>query len=213
MNQLLEVRLVNMRESLDALAGAVDDNLRAVLLRLTCDKTITASAPMTDVDGLARAAREKCLQFVAREHPLANDLKYAMAALRVGHDYERIQELAAALHKRTDKLAGSPLQDVAQDMTGIMADILKLHEIIRRTWQRDRNDLSLPNLKPQVSALTATIYSQIHAIQNKIMDAITNGGGHAEIFVELVLACRHLKRIANTMELIPDELHAFDKQE
>ena len=213
MNQLLEGRLINLRESLDILASAVDDNLRAVLLRLTCDKTISASSPLTDIDALARVTREKCLHFVAREHPLANDLKFAMAALRVGHDYERIQELAVALNKRSEKLTGSPLQDVAQDMTGIMADILKLHDIVRRTWQRDRKDSSLPNLKPEVSALTLTIYAQISTIQNKIMEAITSGNGSAETFVELVLACRHLKRIANTMELIPDELHAFDKQE
>ena len=213
MNQILEVRMESLRDSLDNLAAAVDDNLRTVLLRLTCDTTITARAPMTDIDGLAQIARERCLLFVAREHPLANDLKYAMAALRVGHDYERIQELAIALNKRTDHLSGSPLQDVAKDMTGIMADILKLHEIVQRTWQRDRKDSGLPNLKPEVSALAAMIYVQIGAIQNKIMEAIAGGGGNAETFVELVLACRHIKRIANTMDSIPDELYAFDKVE
>lgn len=213
MNQLLEVRLDSLRDSLDSLADAIDDNLRAVLLRLTCDSTITASAPLADIDSLARVTRERCLLFVAREHPLAKDLKYAMAALRVGHDYERIQELGVALNKRTDRLTGSPLQEVVQDMTGIMADILKLHEIVRRTWQRDRHDSALPSLKPQVSSLAVTIYSQIGEIQNKIMEAIAAGGGSAETFVDLVLACRHLKRIANTMESIPDELHAFDDLE
>lgn len=212
MNPLLEVRLESLQDSLDKLSTAVDENLRAVLFSLTCDNS-ASKTPYTDVASLAQLSRERCLLLVAREHPIANDLKYAMGALRVGHDYERIQELAIALHKRIDLLRGTPMQDVVQDMTGIMADILNLHEIVRRTWQRDRKDSTLPNLKPQVSAIAGGIYVRIAAIQNKIMELISFGGGSPEMFVELVLACRHLKRIANTMEAIPDELHAFDKRE
>ena len=212
MNPLLEVRLESLQDSLDKLSMTVDENLRSVLFSLTCDTTV-AHIPLKDISVLAQKSRERCLLLVAREHPLANDLKYAMAALRVGHDYERIHELSVSLHKRVDLLRGTPMQDVVQDMTGIMADILKLHEIVRHTWQRDRRDQSTPALKPQVSAIVSTIYSRIAAIQNKIMELIAKGGGSPEMFVELVLACRHIKRIANTMEAIPDELHAFDKRD
>lgn len=209
MNQLLEARLEGLRESLDKLSATVDENLRSVLLRLTCDKTVTASAPLEAVEPLARAARERCLLLVAREHPMANDLKYAMAALRVGQDYERIQDLAVALNKRIDRLTGTPVQEVVQDMTGVMADILKLHEKVRQTWQRDQKTAET-QLKAGISALYSTVQSRITAIQSKIMEAISRGGGDAEIYVEIVLACRHLKRIAQTMEAIPAELHAFD---
>ena len=209
---LLDARLEGLQEALDHLATAVDENLRAVLLGLTCDKNNPMSAKLTDTFALAHAARERCLMLVAREHPLANDLKYSMAALRVGHDYERIQELALALHRRVEQLRGTPVQELVQDMTGIMADILKMHEVVRSTWQRDRQDVTLPSVKPRVSTIAAGVYARISVIQNKIIEVIARGGGNAEMFVELVLACRHLKRICNTMEAIPDELHAFDRQ-
>jgi phosphate transport system protein len=201
----------SLRDALEKLSIAVDDNLRSVLLKLTCDKSVSASAPMVDVDGLARTVRERCLLLLAREHPMAHDLKFSMAALRVGHDYERVNELANALIRRIDRLTGTPVQDLMQDMTGVMADILKLHEIVRRTWLRDRGQLTGDDMKPQVAARSAVVSSQISVIQNKIMEAIARGGNDAETFVEVVLACRHLKRIATTLEAIPDELNAFDK--
>jgi phosphate transport system protein len=209
-NQLLEARLEALRDSLDKLSATVDENLRAVLLRLTCDKTVTESSPLVSIEEHARTARERCLLLVAREHPMAGDLKYAMAALRVGQDYERIHDLALALNRRIDKLTGTSIQEVVQDMTGVMADILKMHEHVRQTWQRDRKG-NMPDMMPQISGLYVTVQSRITEIQTKIMEAISRGGGDAEMYVEVVLACRHLKRIAQTMESIPDELRAFDR--
>src|SRR5438067_11733435 len=121
-NQLLEVRLEQLRQALDSFAALVDENLRSLLRRLTCDKSFDANQALQPIDNLARLTRERCLLLVARQQPLAHDLKYAMAALRVGHDYERIQELADSLNKRIARLQGTPIENVLRDMTGVMAD-------------------------------------------------------------------------------------------
>jgi phosphate uptake regulator len=210
MNPTLESRLDALRDALDNLAHMVDENLRAVMLRLTLEQDISQHSPLVVIDQVAADAREKCLLLVAREHPLATDLKYAMAALRVGHDYERIQELTLALGKRVERLRGGPLQQLVREMTGIMSKILKLHEIVQRTWQRGEG--KTPLVMADVQLLVGDIDAQITALQNRIMDAIADGGTNPEVFVELVLACRHLKRILNTLQMIPDELHAFDKK-
>jgi phosphate transport system protein len=210
-NPLLEFRMDSLRESLDALAAVVDENLRTVLLRLTCDEAVATEEPLIDIAALARTTRERCLLLVAREHPMAHDLKYAMAVLRVGHDYERVDDLAHALNTRVERLRGTPSQDVIQDMTGVMADILKMHEVVRKTWQRDRNDLSLPNVKPEVDQLAAVVLRGVSDIQVKTLEAVARGDSSPEVLVELVLACRHLKRIANLLQTVPDELHSFDE--
>lgn len=212
-NSLLESRLETLRHSLDALSTAIDDNLRTLLLCLTCDKLDGNEKALVNIDTLARNARERCLLLVAREHPMARDLKYAMGALRIGHDYERIQELAAALHKRVEHLAGTPMEDIIQDMTGVMADILKLHEVVRCTWHSERQLLAFPNQQPKIDSLSSAIHAGVASVQQKIVARISEGRARAEIFVDLVLACRHLKRIADLMETIPDELHSFDRTE
>jgi len=208
-NPLLEARLESLRQALDALSGIVDENLHSLLRQLTCDKTFDRTT-LIPLDEQARLTRERCLLLVARQQPLANDLKYAMGALRVGHDYERVHELSEALNKRITRLQGTPMQNVIQDMTGVMADILKLHEVVRRTWQRERADLALPNLRPQVEGFSAAVNSGISKIQTETIEAISKGYGSSEMLVDLVLACRHLKRIASLLEAVPDELHSFD---
>jgi hypothetical protein len=102
------------------------------------------------------------------------------------------------------------MAEVIQDMTGVMADMLNLHQIVRRTWQRDRTDNSLPNLKPQVQTMTMGVLEGVSRIQTQTLTAISEGRGSPEILVELVLACRHLKRISHMLESIPDELVSFE---
>ena len=209
-NPLLEARLLSLRESLDALAAVVDENLRAVLRKLTCDEHVNNDTPLRPVNDLAKQSRECCLLLVARQQPIASDLKYAMGVLRVGHDYERIQELAESLNTRVQRLRGTPMQEIIRDMTGVMADILKLHDVIRSIWTRDRDSLCVPNLHPQVEAITTSISAGVAKIQSETIAAISSGRGTAETLVELVVACRHIKRISNTMQAIPEELHSFD---
>src|SRR4051794_10777961 len=107
----------------------MDDNLRAVLHQFTCDDT-AADLPLKSIDALAKTTLQQCMLLMAKEHPFAGDLKYAMGALRVGHDYERIQELAVSLNKRIAILRTSPFKGICQDMTGVMADILGMHDLV-----------------------------------------------------------------------------------
>ncbi len=197
-----------MRRSLDELSAAMDDNLRGVLHKLTCDES-AADVPLKNLDPLAKAARENCLMLLAKEHPFASDLKYAMGALRVGHDYERIQEIAESLNKRIVILRKSTFKGICQDMTGVMADILSMHEIVRHLWQRNQAEEDLKMLSAQQTKLFAGIQVSILAIQNRIMSSISAEKTDAEAIVEIVLACRHLKRIAGTLNSMPEELHSF----
>lgn len=208
MNMILETRLDKMRRSLDELSAAMDDNLRNLLHKLTCDES-AAPMPLKNLDALAKAARENCLMLLAKEHPFAGDLKYAMGALRVGHDYERIQEIAESLNKRVSILHKTAFKGICQDMTGVMADILSMHEIVRHLWKRNQSDDDLKMLAAQQMKLFAGIQVSILAIQNQIMSSISSEKTDAESIVEIVLACRHLKRIAATLNSMPEELHSF----
>jgi phosphate uptake regulator len=207
-NPILEARLETLRRTLNELSAAVDDNLRAVLSLLTCDST-TTNVSLKSISGLARQARESCLLLLAKEHPLANDLKFAMSALRVGHDYERIQELAEALQKRITVLRKSAFKDICQEMTGVMADILSMHEIVRVVWRRNKPETDEKMLQAQQEKLSADIQVSILNIQSRIMNSIAAQNGEPEMVVEVVLACRHLERIAGLLVAIPGELHSF----
>jgi phosphate uptake regulator len=205
---LLELRLDNLRRALDELSITVDDNLRTVLHQLTCDDA-SAGMPLKSIDALGRAARENCMMLMAKEHPFASDLKYAMAALRVEHDYDRIQELLEALHRRIAVLRSSSFKEICQDMTGVMADILEMHELVRRTFRRNLAESDIKLLSAQQEKLNAGIQVSILTIQNRILSSIAGERRDPETIVEVVLACRHLKRIASSLNSMPEEMHTF----
>jgi phosphate transport system protein len=208
-NPHLEVKLDRLREALDSLGAAIGENLNTVWQRLSTQDSAPPK-PLNSVDDLVRITKERCLGLVALQSPVARDLRFAMGALRVEHDYERIQELAQSLNQRAERLRGSPVQSITHDMAGVMAKIVELHNIVCRTWKRDQSESEKTTIKPHVDERCSAIRASIAEIQARTMEAITKGEGSAEMLVELVLACRHLKRIEGLLQAIPDELHSFD---
>ena len=207
MNRLLEDRLDFLRSTLDELWHGFDEHLQILLINLTGDTRMEKKHPKK-MDPLTKSVRDKCLEFIIREHPLAHDLKFAMAALRVGHDYERMQELCGTLNRRVEFLRNTQFRELCRDMTGVVADLLNLNKLVQGTWKRDNRD-ALPALRVEVSALSANIHSVITKLQTRILESMALASGNAEAYVELVLACRHLKRIAGLMASVPDEMVAF----
>src|ERR1039457_1908439 len=139
MNQLLEDRLDILRTTLDELWLAFDENLQILLIDLTGDTTTPRAAPKP-LNPFAKTVRDKCLEFMVREHPLAHDLKFAMVALRVGQDYERMQEISATLNRRVEYLRNTNFQDICREMTGVVADILNMNKLAQGVWKRDHRD-------------------------------------------------------------------------
>src|SRR5579862_3124498 len=155
MNRLLEDRLDALRTTLDQLSSTLDENLQILLLNLTCDPAAKKSTPKP-IDELARAVREKCLEFMVREHPMAHDLKFAMATLRVGQDYERMGEISLTLNKRVEFLRHTAFQDICKGMTGVMAAVLNMNKLVQNTWKRAHRALIAPT-QAQVAKLAKQV--------------------------------------------------------
>ncbi len=225
-NRLLEERLRAVSDTLDALAAGVDANLRRVHGRLLSENKAVNPDPLQSMDDLARTARSAAFLLVARSQPLARDLKFAMGALRVAHDYERIQELTLAFNERINRLANTPVETFLADMSGVVGQILEMHSIVSRIWHRtaptatdtttgpvstsSETAVIHPEPKSRVLALIAATEAELAEIQNSIVEAVAKGYGSPEMLVELVLSCRHLQRITQLMEGIPDDAHSFD---
>ena len=214
-NRLLEERLRTVSDTLDALAAGVEANLRRVHVRLLSENKATVAEPLQSMDEPARAARSAAFLLVARSQPMATDLKFAMGALRVAHDYERIQELTMSFNERINRLANTPVENFLQDMSGVVAQILEMQSVVSRTWHRTPPNSPAaavpagPEPKSRVLALIAATEAELAAIQNSIVEAVAKGYGSPEMLVELVLSCRHLQRITQLMEGIPDDAHSF----
>jgi hypothetical protein len=61
----------------------------------------------------------------------------------------------------------------------------------------------------QQEKLAAEIHLAIVNIQNRITSSINAEGQDPEAVIEVVLACRHVKRVANLLIGLPEEMQAF----
>ena len=209
-NLQLEARMQQLSATLDRLAAAFSENLKRTLNFGRSGEPGAKGPGPEPISDIARAAREECLLFVTREHPLARDLRYAMAALRIEHDYERANELVEAYHERLQVLRNAPFFDICQELTAIGEEILHLATLIRATWQWNAPDD--PGLPESIRRTMASIRANLTATQERILDKIADQKGSPAMLAELVLACRHLKRLAVLLESIPEEKTAFDRR-
>jgi phosphate uptake regulator len=201
-NERLEARKTSVRAALMDLATAVDENLRAVHLLLTTEEEVAQGLAFQPTEALAEAVMDRSMEFLGLQSPVATDLRWAMAVIRAGKDYERVQNLAAALLRRVKVLSSTLLAEILHAMTEVTSEVLALHRLILELLG---GRVTLAEIQPQLKLRYATIEARLAEVENLAIGAMVEGDEGAENLRELVLATRHLKRISDEMAVIPGE--------
>src|SRR5512145_1887973 len=90
------------------------------------------------IDRLEIDIEERCLRLLALQQPLAGDLRFITAALKISNDLERVGDHAVNIAGSTTRLAGQPQLKPLTDIPR-MADkaVAMLHESLDAFVQRD----------------------------------------------------------------------------
>ena len=112
------------------------------------------------------------------------------------------------LEDRLEALRNTNFQDICREMTGVVADILNMNKLAQGVWKRDHR-AALESIRSEMRKLSERVLPAIAKIQTRILESIPLAEGNAEAYVEMVLACRHLKRVASLMATVPEELVPF----
>lgn len=173
-------------------------------------------APDADeFEDAAEELRKACMTFVALEHPVASDLKFPMAALRSGQDYERIFELSTSLWKRisgdghgSEKGIRLIHGDAAHAVLTAATAAKSFHAVICqcRLNMTSENWQFIEKAGSEYMMLTKTL---VENAQEKIKQTMNDPAVTAEAKVEIVLAARHIKRIVSLMFDIIEEFRAI----
>lgn len=122
----MTVHLINAIEQLKkgilALATLVEENLlKAVRALETRDPKLARSIIDGDdeVDRLEVALEEDCLKILALHQPVAIDLRYIVAVLKINNDLERIGDLAVNIAERAEDLSARERVEVGFDYRGM----------------------------------------------------------------------------------------------
>jgi len=157
MNMIFARENENLKESILRLAGEVEMRLSDVLKAVEKrdkETLLTLMELDCEIDEREVQIEEECLKILALHQPVARDLRFVIAVLKINNDLERIGDIVVNIADRGVRLAAFPVSDlqekimrmgrIAREMLKdsldalIALDVRKAAEVIGRDDEVDR---------------------------------------------------------------------------
>lgn len=193
--------LADLRADVDWLGALAEEAVRGAAAALVGDDARKAELVIAgddDLDALFVSLEERAYTLMARQAPVAVDLRFLVSSLRVMSDYERTGDLAVSIAKLA--AVDWTRESTSLILLGQMADTaLDLIASARRAW-RDK-DLELAATLERRDDALDTCFQRLaaHLLEQDGPDA-------SGLVFHALLAGRHLERIADHAVAVGDRV-------
>ncbi len=196
--------LIKLNKKLLKLSTMVEDRVRkAAEVISTQDPVDIQSLIVSDyeVDEMEVEIEEDCLKILALHQPVASDLRFIIAVIKINNEIERIADTAVNIAIRVETISKCAPLELDFDFS-IMTDKV----IIMLKLSLD----SLVNRDANIARKVFLIDDEVDALRNqaykKITEMIPLHTGHAGCLINTYLLARHLERIADRATNIAEEV-------
>jgi phosphate transport system protein len=153
------------------------------------------------IDRMELDIDERCLRLLALQQPMARDLRFITAALKICNDLERVGDhgvnIAGSVIRLADKPLLKPLIDIPR-MAELASDML--HESLDAFVRRDAEKARRICIRDDaVDQLNDQIFRELLSYMVEDPKTITRG-------MELILVARNLERVADLATNIAEEV-------
>jgi len=193
-----------LKKDILILSTKVEENLRdAVRSVIERDPSLAENVVHRDdeIDAMEVEVEEECLKILALFQPVAADLRFIVAALKINNDLERVGDIAVNIGERACYLAH-------QRPVKTAFDFAKMAELAQAMLRKSLD--ALVNLDPElarevciaddeVDELNRQIYVQVH-------NAIRKYPEDLESLIHCLGISRHLERVADLASNIGEEV-------
>ena len=135
---------------------------------------------------------ENCLKTLALHQPVAIDLRFIIAVLKINNDLERVGDLAVNVAERAAFLATQPPVDLSFDFQAMAR---QAQEMLKKSLD------ALVNLSAQQAREVLVSDDEIDAMNRQmyriVQEAIHAHPDQTESLIHMLSASRHLERIAD----------------
>ena len=172
--------------------AAINDAVMA-LLNLDSDLARQVIAGDDVIDDMERNIDRKCVEIIARQQPVASDLRDITSTLKLIMDLERIADHASDISERVLAICRHeeriPVPYDVSRMANITKEMLRgaLDSYVTRNEERAS---AIIELDDQVDAL-------YEGIKDYLIHLMKVDSGSVEQLVELLLICKYFERIAD----------------
>jgi len=207
----LQREIENLKKKLLALGARVETSVREATLSIEKRDEQLAQKLIDDdiiIDNIEVEIEEDCLKILALHQPVAIDLRFIVAVLKINNDLERIGDLAVNIAERALFLARQPKVDIAIDLVEMAHNAQSmLKKSLDALINRDAE------FAQQVCINDDIVDQMNRQMYLKVQEAILKNPEQMSSLIHLLSASRHLERIADhTTNIAEDVIYMIEGQ-
>jgi len=200
----LQREIEGLKKEILSLGAMVELSVREATLAIeTGDEVLARNVIEKDVkiDQKEVEVEESCLKILALYQPVAIDLRFIIAVLKINNDLERVGDLAVNIAERAAFLATQPKVSVSLDFAG-MANKAQL--MLKESLD------ALVNMSADLAREVCASDDEIDTMNRQmyliVQDGIRQHPEQLESLIHLLSASRHLERIADHATNIAEDV-------
>ncbi len=204
MTKHLQTELKNIRKRILSLGALVEENLRLAVDSIDQKNTRMAERAVNSdsrINEMEVEVEEECLKIIALHQPVAVDLRFLAAVIKINNDLERIGDEAVNIAERVISLASGPF--VAVDIEYVtMAE--KTQTMLKSSLD------AFVNLDVDLACKVIIKDDEVDTLNRRIIDKVIETTKerpeHVGSLISYVSIARYLERVADHATNIAEEV-------
>lgn len=204
MTRHIEHQIAQLKDSILRFGTIVEEAIsrsNTALFKQDVDLAQKVIANDGEIDRLEVELEEECLKILALYQPVAADLRFVVAVLKINNDLERIGDLASNIAKTVSQLTTSGPFNLPEEIS-IMAK--QAEEMVKNSL--DAVVQADPDLARQVRDDDDVVDAGRQAVRTLVMQQIKKNPEKVESLLQINSVSKHLERIADMATNIAEDV-------
>ena len=200
----LQRTLEQLKQKVLTLGTMAEESLRDAVKALEERNAELAGKVIDDdegIDAMEVDIEEECLKILALYQPVATDLRFIIAVLKINNDLERVGDIAVNIAERVVFLASQKPASVSFDFH-LMAQ--KAQSMLKKALD------ALVNVDPHLARQVLIDDDEVDAMNREmyiqVQDAIRKNVDDLEPLIHLLSISRHLERVADQATNVAEDV-------
>jgi phosphate transport system protein len=204
MSRHFQKELIKIKKMILSLGAVVEERVQMAKSAIDDrDAELAARIIQQDfeIDEMEVEVEEECLKVLALHQPVAVDLRFLIAVIKINNDLERIGDQAVNIAERVEFIAKKDPLDFVFDYS-IMAE--KAQVMLKMSLD------ALVNMDVDLALKVCLLDDDVDAFKvmayNKIKDVMAQDPDNLGYYINLLLISRHLERLGDHATNIAEEV-------
>jgi phosphate transport system protein len=204
MTKHIERQIGQLKERILRVGTLVEEAIsKSITALINRDANLAQRVIMNDeeIDRMEVEVEEECLKILALYQPVAADLRFVVAVLKINNDLERMGDLAKNIAKRVAQLtSGKPYELPPEIRTMAM----KAQEMVKQSLDAVVN--ADPALARQIREEDDAVDLGRQKIRRRVLQGIKDDADDVENLLRINSVSKHIERIADMATNIAEDV-------